>query len=97
LSIEIPAGYEGQIRSRSGMAAKWGVVVINSPGTIDSGYKGEIKVALINHSNDCYRVNAGDRIAQLVIAPVIRADFNETTSIAVVSERGEGGFGSSGN
>lgn len=77
LAIEIPIGYEGQIRSRSGLACKFGVAVVNAPGTIDSCYRGEIKVALINHGDECYRLNAGDRIAQLVIAPVISAKFTE--------------------
>lgn len=96
LSIEIPIGYEGQIRSRSGMAAKWGVAVINSPGCIDAGYTGEIKVALINHSDDCYRINVGDRIAQLVIAPTVQGDFLEVTEQLVSSARGSNGFGSTG-
>jgi dUTP pyrophosphatase len=97
LSAEIPLGYEGQIRSRSGLASKHAVVVINSPGTIDSGYTGEIKVALINHGFHYYKVNAGDRIAQLVIAPVVRAEFHEKATIDTESERGDGGFGSSGS
>lgn len=96
LSIEIPKGYEGQIRSRSGLATKWHVAVINSPGTIDSGYTGEIKIPLINHGNECYVVQIGDRIAQLVIAPVIRADFQEKSEIDRNSERGDSGFGGSG-
>lgn len=97
LSIEIPPGYEGQIRSRSGMAAKHGVVTLNSPGTIDSGYTGEVMGLLINHGDADYLVNAGDRIAQLVIAPVIRAEFQETAALDGESERGDGGFGSSGS
>lgn len=96
LSIEIPVGYEGQIRSRSGIAAKWGVAVINSPGTIDRFYTGEIKVALINHSDDCYRVNVGDRIAQLIIAPVVQGEFLEVTEQLESSARGSNGFGSTG-
>ena len=96
LSIEIPVNYEGQIRSRSGMAAKWGVAVINSPGTVDCGFVGEVKVALINQSDDCYRVNAGDRIAQLVIAPTVQGEFLEVTEQLAASERGSNGFGSTG-
>lgn len=97
LSIEVPLGYEGQIRSRSGLAAKYSVVVINSPGTIDYGYKGEAKVALINHGFHYYKVTAGDRIAQLVIAPVVSAKFTEVVELPNESQRGTGGFGSTGS
>lgn len=95
LSIELPEGYEAQIRPRSGLAAKHGITVLNAPGTIDAGYRGEIKVILINHSNHDFEINAGMRIAQMVISPVIKAQFIETVTLAQ-SERGEGGFGSSG-
>ena len=97
LSIEIPLGYEGQIRSRSGLACKLGVAVVNSPGTVDHGYKGEVKVALINHGLHHYKVTAGDRIAQLVIAPVVSAKFTEVVELSNKSARGTGGFGSSGS
>ena len=97
LLIEIPLGYEGQIRSRSGLAAKQSVAVINSPGTIDHGYKGEVRVALINHGFHHYKVTAGDRIAQLVIAPVVSAKFTEVVELSNESARSTGGFGSSGS
>jgi dUTP pyrophosphatase len=96
IAIEILDGHEGQVRPRSGMADKWGVTVLNAPGTIDSGYRDEIKVLLINHGDADYLVQPGDRIAQLVIAPVVRAEFNEKAVIKIDSERGVGGFGSSG-
>jgi dUTP pyrophosphatase len=97
LSIAIPNGYEGQIRSRSGLACKLGVAVVNAPGTIDAGYRGEIKIALINHGSEPHQVKTGDRIAQLVIAPVVQAIFNEVKDINDDTERGTGGFGSSGS
>ena len=95
ISLEIPAGYEGQIRPRSGLAAKCGITVLNSPGTIDSDYRGEIKVVLINLGDARYTIEPGARIAQLIIAPVSRVDFVSTDSLAS-SLRGEGGFGSTG-
>lgn len=95
LKLEIPKGYELQIRPRSGLAAKHGITVLNSPGTIDSDYRGEIKVILINHSNDVYVINNGDRIAQGVFAPIIQAQFNAVNELSE-TERGEGGFGSTG-
>ena len=91
----IPYGYEGQVRSRSGLAAKYGLQVLNSPGTIDSGYRGEIKVIMINHNHYPYEVKKGDRIAQLVIAPVITAKIVEVEELSD-SDRGEGGLGSTG-
>lgn len=93
LQIEIPPGYEGQIRSRSGLALKRGIKVHNSPGTIDSDYRGEIGVILINLGEADFTINNGDKIAQLVIAPVIRANF---VSVKTLSEtnRASGGFGS---
>ena len=95
LYLEIPEGYEVQIRSRSGLAAKHSISVLNSPGTIDSGYRGEIKVILNNHHFQRYDVKKGERIAQMVIAPVTVAKFIEVPSLSD-SERGEGGFGSTG-
>lgn len=94
LAIAIPEGYEGQIRPRSGIAAKHGVTVLNSPGTIDADYRGEIKVALINHNIHPFEIAIGDRIAQLVIAPVVQATFVE--GILGTTDRGSGGFGSTG-
>ena len=95
LSIELPEGYEAQVRPRSGLAAKHGVTVLNAPGTIDAGYRGEVKVILINHGEEDIEITAGMRIAQLVISPVLPARFVEAVSLAE-STRGEGGFGSSG-
>ncbi len=95
LSIELPVGYEAQVRPRSGLAAKYGVTVLNAPGTIDAGYRGEVKVILINHGDADFEISAGMRIAQLVIAPVFPARFAEADMLAE-SDRGQGGFGSSG-
>ena len=95
LSIALPEGYEAQVRPRSGLAARHGVTVLNSPGTIDADYRGEICVLLINHGSEPFTVRRGERIAQMVIAPVVRADLNIATSLAA-TERGSGGFGSTG-
>lgn len=95
LFFEIPKGYEVQVRPRSGLAAKNGVTVLNTPGTIDSDYRGEIKVILINLGTDDFTINNGDRIAQMIIAPVIQASFTITDSLSE-TERGSGGFGSTG-
>ncbi len=95
LKFEIPHGYEIQVRPRSGLAAKNGITVLNAPGTIDSDYRGELQVILINLSDVPFEIKNGDRIAQLVIAPVVTAEFNETCIISS-SSRGEGGFGSTG-
>ena len=95
LFFEIPEGYEVQIRPRSGLAAKNGVTVLNTPGTIDSDYRGEINVILINLGDKPFTVNNGDRIAQMLVAPVIQADFSLVTSLDE-TERGAGGFGSTG-
>ncbi len=95
LVLEIPHGYEGQIRSRSGIALKTGVIVLNAPGTIDSDYRGDVHVLLVNHSWKSVTIRPNDRIAQLVIAPVTRPTFvisNDVSSTA----RGDGGFGSTG-
>lgn len=95
LSFEIPAGYEVQVRPRSGLAAKHGVTVLNSPGTIDSDYRGEVKVILVNLGLENFVVSHGDRIAQLVVAPVEQANFQPAESLSH-TERGQGGFGSTG-
>lgn len=95
VAVEVPEGYEAQVRPRSGLAVKSGVTVLNAPGTIDSDYRGEIKVVLINHGQSPFYFAPGDRIAQLVIAPVVRVEtevVNEFTETA----RGTGGFGHTG-
>jgi len=92
---EIPSGYEIQVRSRSGLAFKNGIFVLNSPGTVDADYRGEIKVILANMSKIPFSISKGDRIAQLVVAPVVKAEVFETGQISV-TERGTGGFGSTG-
>lgn len=95
LSIELPEGYEAQVRPRSGLAAKHGITVLNSPGTIDADYRGEIKVILINLSDKPFVINHGDRIAQMIIAKHERATWINV-DVLNVSERGEGGFGHTG-
>ena len=95
LSVAIPGGWEGQVRPRSGIAVRYGVTVLNAPGTIDSDYRGEIKVLLVNLGQEDFVVRSGDRIAQLVIAPAARAVFRARESIDD-TERGSGGFGSTG-
>jgi len=95
LAFEIEYGYEVQIRPRSGLAFKHGITVLNTPGTIDSDYRGEIKVLLINHSNEEFEIKKGDRIAQAVVAPVIQAEIVEVEELSDTT-RGEGGFGSTG-
>ena len=95
LFIELPSGFEAQIRPRSGMALKKGLTVLNTPGTIDADYRGEIGVILINLSNEEQEINNGDRVAQMVIAKVEQPILNEVT-ILNESERGSGGFGSTG-
>lgn len=97
LSIALPSGHEGQVRPRSGVALKHGVTVLNAPGTIDEDYRGEVKVLLINHGKEPYTIENGDRIAQLVIAKVARTDVEVVDAAALgATERGSGGFGSSG-
>ena len=96
LYIELPEGYEAQVRSRSGLAIKYGIIVLNSPGTIDSDYRGEIGVILVNLSNTPFTVKPGERIAQLVFAKYEKADFIEVEELNE-TERGEGGFGHTGN
>ena len=95
LAIALPAGHEAQVRPRSGLAAKHGVTVLNSPGTIDADYRGEIKVILINHGGTPFVIRRGERIAQIVIAPVVQAAL-VPVAILSASERGAGGFGSTG-
>jgi len=95
LAMAIPPGYEIQVRPRSGLALKHGISVPNAPGTIDSDYRGEVKVILINHGDDDFPVARGDRIAQLVLAPVTRAAWEEVTDLDDTA-RGAGGFGSTG-
>lgn len=95
LALAIPAGYEGQVRPRSGLAARFGVTVPNAPGTIDADYRGEVFVALINLGREGRRIAHGDRIAQLVIAPVVRAVLEEADALDGTG-RGGGGFGSTG-
>jgi dUTP pyrophosphatase len=94
-AIEIPRGYEVQVRPRSGLAIKNGITCLNTPGTIDSDYRGEIKVILINLGQEPFEVRRGERIAQLVPAPVLRADFVEASQLGETA-RGTGGFGSTG-
>lgn len=95
ISVAIPDGYEIQVRPRSGLAVKYGITLINSPGTIDSDYRGEIKIGLINHGLDTFSVCRGDRIAQLILAPVSRANLEVVTRLDT-TERGSGGFGHTG-
>lgn len=94
-SVALPEGFEMQVRPRSGLAAKYGVTVLNSPGTVDSDYRGPLKVILINHGGKPFRVHTGDRIAQGVISPVSRLSFDEALSLPETI-RGENGFGSTG-
>ena len=95
LAVAIPAGYEIQVRPRSGLALKHGITVPNTPGTIDSDYRGELKVILINHGEDSFAISRGDRIAQLVLAPVTQGVWKEVEELDDTS-RGAGGFGSTG-
>ncbi len=95
IAIALPPGFEGQVRPRSGLAARHGVTVLNSPGTVDSDYRGEIKVLLINHGTKPFEVSRGARIAQLVVARVFRAELQQAGSLEE-SGRGAGGFGSTG-
>ncbi len=95
LFIELPEGYEAQVRPRSGLALKYGITVLNSPGTIDADYRGEIKVILINHGQEAFEINDGERVAQMVVARHERVQWTETGSLEE-SLRGAGGFGSTG-
>jgi dUTP pyrophosphatase len=95
LFIELPEGYEAQVRPRSGLALKHGITVLNSPGTIDADYRGEIKVLLINHGQEPFTIQNGERIAQMVIAQHATVQWNESLSLND-TERGAGGYGSTG-
>ena len=95
LRLEIPPGYEAQVRPRSGLSSKHGVTILNTPGTVDSDYRGEVQVILVNLGNEPFEVRRGTRIAQIVFAPVVQADFHLQQTLSR-SERGEGGFGSTG-
>ncbi|MEO0868834.1 MAG: dUTP diphosphatase [Cyanobacteria bacterium J06642_11] len=95
LAAEIPQGYEMQVRPKSSLALHHGVTLLNAPGTVDAGYRGEIKVILINLGQVAFEISPGQRIAQIVIAPVIQADFTVVETLGI-SQRGDGGFGSTG-
>lgn len=95
LAMALPAGFEAQVRPRSGLAAKHGVTVLNTPGTIDADYRGEVKVILVNLGDAPFQINRGDRIAQMVIAPVLQAEIQEVGALSE-TVRGTGGFGSTG-
>ena len=95
ISIEIPPGYEGQVRPRSGLARRHGLTLLNSPGTVDPGYRGELQVTLVNFGPDAYFVRAGDRIAQLIVSRYAQVKWDLAESLDP-SRRGEGGFGSTG-
>lgn len=94
-AVAIPKGFEIQVRPRSGLAVKFGITLINSPGTIDSDYRGEVKVPLINHGTESFTVSRGDRIAQMIVAPVTRADIVVVDQLDA-TDRGSGGFGHTG-
>ncbi len=95
LAMALPAGYEAQIRPRSGLAYKHGISVVNSPGTIDADYRGELKILLINHGAEPFAINRGERIAQMIIAPVVQAEFKVVETLSE-TKRGTGGYGSTG-
>jgi dUTP pyrophosphatase len=95
LTIALPEGFEAQVRPRSGLAAKHGVTVLNAPGTVDADYRGEVSVLLINHGDKAFTIRRGERIAQMIIAAVVRADLVPVTSLSSTM-RGSGGFGSTG-
>jgi len=95
LRMAVPEGYEGQVRPRSGLAANHGVTLVNAPGTIDADYRGEVRIVLINHGTDPFVVARGDRVAQLVIAPVVRVSIEPAEGLAP-TDRGSGGFGHTG-
>ena len=95
MCIELPDGYEGQVRPRSGLALKHGITVLNAPGTIDADYRGEVSVLLVNHGDQPFEITRGMRIAQLVVAPVVQAVWDERVTLAE-SSRGAGGYGSTG-
>ena len=93
--MALPSGYEAQVRPRSGLSAKHGVTVLNSPGTIDADYRGEVKVILINHGQSAFEITRGERIAQMLISPVTHGVLEEVDTLPE-TVRGEGGFGSTG-
>ena len=95
LAVAIPPGYEAQIRPRSGLAIRDGITLLNSPGTIDADYRGEIKIIMINHGRENFIVKSGDRLAQMIIAPVVRCCWEEVPELGE-SQRGSGGFGHTG-
>jgi dUTP pyrophosphatase len=95
LSVAIPPGYEAQVRPRSGLAIRNGIALLNSPGTIDADYRGEIKIIMVNHGKDDFIVKSGDRLAQMIIAPVVRCVWEERQELDE-SQRGGGGFGHTG-
>jgi len=95
MAMALPAGYEAQIRPRSGLAYKHGITCLNTPGTIDADYRGEVKVLLINHGTDDFTINRGERIAQMVIAPITQPEFEAVNELSD-TKRGAGGFGSTG-
>ena len=95
ISIGLPEGYEAQIRPRSGLAAKHGITVLNTPGTIDSDYRGEIKIILFNHGKEEFIINNNDRVAQMILMPIIKAELEEVEDLPKTF-RGSGGFGSTG-
>ena len=96
IAVAIPTGFEIQVRPRSGLAINHGITLVNSPGTIDADYRGEIKIIVINHGRDVFEIKPGDRIAQLVVAPVVQAQLVEVSDLDS-TERGSGGFGHTGN
>jgi len=98
LQIALPAGHEGQVRPRSGLAARHGITVLNAPGTIDEDYRGEVQVLLVNHGSEAFTIEHGDRVAQLIVAPVTHVDIEPVDDEAALggTGRGEGGFGSTG-
>ena len=98
LQIALPPGYEGQVRPRSGLAARHAVTVLNAPGTIDEDYRGEVQVLLINHGSEAFTIESGDRIAQLIVAPVTQVEIEIVEDEVALggTERGDGGFGSTG-
>jgi dUTP pyrophosphatase len=96
LALAIPPGFEGQVRPRSGLALRQGIALVNSPGTIDADYRGEVGVIIINHGREPVSISPGDRIAQLVVAPVTRVDFQEAAELAPTARAG-GGFGHTGS
>ena len=95
LTLSIPKGYEVQIRPRSGLAAKYNISVLNTPGTVDSDYRGEIKIIIYNHGNKKFEIKNGDRVAQMILTPVLKFDFEEVKELSTTI-RGSGGFGSTG-